>query len=89
MTARIPEHLMEDLKFIEKEEKAERAEIVRRLLDSAVKEWKLKKALTMISQGAWTIRKAARFVGLTYYHLLEKMAQFGVDSGPEISDLRR
>ena len=89
MTARIPEHLMEDLKFIEKEEKAERAEIVRRLLDRAVKEWKLKKALNMISQGAWTIRKAAKFVGLTYYQILEKMAQFGVDSGPEISDLRR
>jgi formate dehydrogenase maturation protein FdhE len=89
LTARIPEQLMEDLKFIEKDEKAERAEIIRRLLDSAVKEWKLRKALIMISQETWTIRKAAKFVGLTYYQLLDKMEKFDVEYGQKIADLRK
>ncbi len=73
---------------IEKEERSERAEIVRRLLDRAVQDWKLAKALKMIAEGRWTIRRASGFTGLTYKEILEKITEQRLDSGPSLKDLR-
>lgn len=88
LTTRVEDELMKDLELIEREEKAERAEVARRLLAGAVKNWKLKKAREKISDGAWTVRRAARFSGITYYEMIEEMAKYGVDSGPTLADLR-
>ena len=88
LTTRVENELMKDLELIEREEKAERAEVARRLLAKGVKDWKLKKALEKISDGAWTVRRAARFAGITYYEMIEEMAKHGIDSGPTLADLR-
>ena len=45
ITARIPENLLEDLEKVEKEEHTDRAEVIRKLLSQAVREWKIKKTL--------------------------------------------
>jgi len=88
LTARVPAELRQAIREIEKEEKAETAEVVRRLLDRAVRDWRISKALKMISEGSWTIRRAAKFAGLSYHEILDKMADVGVDSGPALKDLR-
>ncbi len=88
LTTRIPEDLLKDIQQIEKDERSERAEVVRKLLDTAVQEWKIAKALKMISEGRWTVRRAAKFAGTTYHEILEKMTERGVDSGPTLRDLR-
>ncbi len=88
LTSRISEKLMDDINEIRKKEHADRAEIVRRLLNKAIKEWKLKEALKKISKGKWTIRKASRYLEMTYHEVLDKMTQNNIDSGPSISDLR-
>ncbi len=79
---------MKAIEEIEKDEKSERAEVVRRLLDKAVHEWRLVKALRMIQEGRWTVRRAAAFAGLRYYEMLDRMAETGVDSGPTLKELR-
>ncbi len=53
-----------------------------------VRDWKLAKTLKMISGGQWTIRRAAKFAGLTNHEMLDKMTEKGVDSGPLVEDLR-
>ena len=45
-------------------------------------------ALRMIREGHWTIRRAARFAGLRYLGMLDKMADAWVDSGPTVKELR-
>src|SRR5437879_10538006 len=82
LTTRIPNDLLQAIREIERDERAERAEVVRRLLDKAVHEWKLAKALRMISEGRWTVRRAAKFAGLGYHEIVERMSEQGVDSGP-------
>ncbi len=89
LTTRIPEVLLKAIREIEKEERAERAEVIRRLLDRAVHHWRITKALRMIREGRWTVRRAAKFTGLTYHEVLDKMAEFGIDSGPTLKDLRQ
>jgi predicted HTH domain antitoxin len=88
LTTRVEDELMKDIELIERDEKADRAEVTRRLLARAVKDWKLKKAMEKVSEGTWTIRRAARFAGITYYGMIEEMAKQGVDSGPALTDLR-
>lgn len=88
LTTRIDNKLISDLKKIEKEEKAERAEVVRRLLSQGVKNWKMQKALKKFSDGAWTIRKTAKFAEVTYYEMIEEMTKQEVSSGPLLTDLR-
>jgi Arc/MetJ-type ribon-helix-helix transcriptional regulator len=88
LTARIPDDLLKAIQEIETDERAERAEVVRRLLDKAVREWRLAKALRMIQDGRWTIRRAASFAGLKYHEILDKMTETGVDSGPTLKELR-
>src|SRR3989449_8447701 len=88
LTTRIPEDLLKDIQQIEKDERSERAEVVRKLLDTAVQEWKMTKALKMISEGRWTVRRAARFAGTTYHEILVVMTDPGGDSGPALRALR-
>ncbi|KXB05138.1 hypothetical protein AKJ48_00245 [candidate division MSBL1 archaeon SCGC-AAA261O19] len=89
LTARVDEEIIKDLDEIGEEEKADRAEVARRLLDKAIKEWKLNRALEMISGGTWTMRRSADYAGLSYYQMLEEMSTHGVDSGPTLEDLRQ
>jgi len=35
-------------------------------------------ALKMIREGRWTIRRAAKFAAVTYYEILDKMADEGI-----------
>lgn len=88
LTTRIPDDLLKAIVEIEKDERAERAEVVRRLLDKAVQQWKLAKALRMIQEGRWTIRRAAAFAGLKYHEMLDRTGEAGVDSGPTLKELR-
>ncbi len=88
LTTRIPDDLLKAIQEIEREDRAERAEVVRRLLDRAVHDWRIAKALRMIQEGRWTVRRAAKFAGLTYHEILDKMAEAGVDSGPSLKELR-
>ncbi len=88
LTTRIPEDLLKAIEEIEKEERSERAEVVRRLLDRAVRDWKLTRALRMVSEGRWTVRRAAKFAGLDYSEMLDRMSDVGVDSGPSLKEFR-
>src|SRR3989442_12935633 len=88
LTTRIPEDLLKDIQQIEKDERSERAEVVRKLLDTAVQEWKMTKALKMISEGRWTVRRSARFAGTTYHEILVRMTYRGVASSPALRDVK-
>jgi predicted HTH domain antitoxin len=63
--------------MIESEEKAERAEVIRRLLEDAIKRWKLKKALDYLREGRMTLRSAAKLAGLTYIEMMDEAEKAG------------
>lgn len=89
ITARIEEDCLEDLETIEKEEHADRAEVVRKLLASAIKDWKLKKALKLLKQRKITLRTAASIAGLKYLEMLDIVAEADIDMGYKLEDLKR
>lgn len=86
---RVPEKCFRDLKQIEEEEQAERAEVVRRLLARAIKEWKLKKATELLRQHKVTLRRAAKIAEVSYVEILDLVAKAGIDIGYSLSELER
>jgi predicted HTH domain antitoxin len=63
--------MAKDLEEIEKEEKADRATVVRKLLAKAITEWKLERALVLYSSGKVTLWKASKIAGLSLWEMME------------------
>jgi len=74
--------------MIESEEKAERAEVIRRLLEDAIKRWKLKKALDYLREGRMTLRSAAKLAGLTYIEMMDEAEKAGIPLNYTTADLQ-
>ncbi len=78
ITTRVPKDLLQEIKRIEREEKADRAEVVRRLLAEAVQSWRVRKAVEMLREGRCSIRSAAKRAGLSYIQMMEEMEKSGI-----------
>jgi predicted HTH domain antitoxin len=71
VSTRVPDDMAKDLEEIEKEEKIDRATVVRKLLAKAIAGWKLEKALTLYCGGKITLWKAAKIAGLSLWEMME------------------
>ena len=89
VTIRVEDKYFEDLKKIEKEEHTERAEVMRRLLAQAIKEWKIKKALELLREHKITIRKAAKLADIHYVEVLDYASKADIDIGYDSKELRK
>lgn len=89
ITARIPERLLGDLEKVEKEEHTDRAEVIRKLLSQAVKDWKIKKTLELLKEHKITYRKAAKMAGLSYPEIIDLAAKAQIDAGYTLEDLKK
>ena len=89
ITTRIEDGYFEDLKSIEKEEHTERAEVVRKLLATAIGEWKAKRALELLKGHKITIRKAAALAGVPYVAMLDLASKADVDIGYSLKELQK
>ncbi len=75
ISTRVSESMAKDLEEIEKEEKTDRATVVRKLLAQAIDERKLEKALALYSEGKITLWKAAKIAGLSLWEMMETTKQ--------------
>jgi hypothetical protein len=89
VTARIEDEYFRDLKLIESEEHTERAEVVRKLLATGIRDWKTRKALEALKQRKATIRKAAALCGRSYSEILDLAAKADIDIGYSLDDLKQ
>ena len=89
VTIRVEDKYFEDIKRIEKEEHTERAEVMRRLLARAIKEWKIKKALELLKERRITIRKAAKLADMSYVEVLDYASKADVNVGYDLKELRK
>jgi len=71
VSTRVPDDMAKDLEEIEKEEKTDRATVVRKLLARAIAQWKLEKALTLYSDGKVTLWKAAKIADLSLWEIMD------------------
>jgi len=89
ITARIKDKHFKDLKKIEIEEQADKAEIIRKLLAKSIHEWKKEKALEMLKKHKVTMRGAAKFVGVSYVEMMDLASKEDIDIGYSLDDLQK
>jgi predicted HTH domain antitoxin len=71
ISTRVSPEMANDLEEIEREEKAERATVVRKLLAKAIADRKLERALSLYSSGKVTLWKASKVAGLSLWEMME------------------
>ncbi|TFH22286.1 hypothetical protein E4G67_04570 [Candidatus Bathyarchaeota archaeon] len=75
VSTRVPEDMAKDIEEIEKEEKSDRATVVRKLLAKAIADRKLERAIILYSCGKVTLWKASKIAGLSLWEMMEIVRQ--------------
>jgi len=78
LTARLPDELNEELDRISEEESIDKSAVTRKMLEKAVKEHKVDKALEKYEEKEVSMRKAAKLADLNLWQFIEKMKEEGV-----------
>lgn len=89
VTTRIPEEEDRLLQEMREEEGAGKSEVLRRLIESGLKEWRRKKALELLKQHKVTLRKAASIAGTTYVEMLDLASERGIETGYGLEELEK
>ena len=76
-------------KNIEDELKTDRSEVIRRLLDQSIKEWKIKRVIELLRKGEISIGKAAELAGITLYEMIKIADDSGILIGYSEKDLAK
>lgn len=88
ISTRIPNDVAKELKKIEKEEKTDRATIIRKLLATGIQQWKMEHALRLYRKGKVTLWRAARLAGLTLREMMQLTAKEGIQFQYTAKDLQ-
>ncbi len=69
--ARVDKDFLKKLEGLTDEMKADRSEVVRRLLDKGLKEYEKEKALQLLREGKVTMWKAAEMCGILLFEMVD------------------
>jgi len=90
MNARVPVVIMSEVENIAREEHTDKSSVVRKLLDRAIKDWKLEKASKMYSDKKITLERAAEIAEVPVRdiinYLKEKELEIGNLSAEDLED---
>lgn len=89
VTTRIPEDDEAALSELEAELRADRSEVLRRLIRDGLAEWRKDKALDELQEHNITLRQAAEVADVPYVEMLTLAAEEGIDVGYTTTDLDR
>lgn len=88
VATRLKGKLLEDLDLIVREEKTDRATVLRKLLAIGVSHWKLEKALKLYSERKVTTWKAAEIAGLSLYEFIDILRVRRIPAQYTLEDLK-
>ena len=86
---RLPLGLVRELELIEEVEQSDRSTTVRRLLASAVHDWKLKHYARQYGEGKVTLARAARDAGVSLWEMMDYARSRKVPAQYELEDLQQ
>ncbi len=79
ISVRLGKDLEKDLALVEKKWRVDRSEIIRRLLDRALKEWKTQNALEELATHKISLRKAAKECGVSLWEMMDLAKEKKID----------
>jgi predicted HTH domain antitoxin len=81
MNTRVPIVIMSEVENIAKEEHTDKSSVVRKLLDRAIKNWKLEKASKMYADKKVTLEKAAEIALVSVRGMINYLREKGMEIG--------
>lgn len=79
ISVRLGTDLQKALSKVEAKWKSDRSEVIRRLLDEAIKNWKIQNAIEEINYGKISVGKAAEECQVSIWKILEILKEKNVD----------
>jgi len=89
ITARIPREMLREIERLAKKMRVDRSELIRRLLDSALKQKRIEEALEAYREGRVTLWKAAETAGLSLREMMELAGLKKITVPYSVEDLKR
>ena len=89
MTTRLPQKTLEEIEAIAEKEKVDRSELIRRLLDAALRERRIHEAVKNYRDGKVTLWRASEMASLSLREMMEIMKEQKVPAPYTIDDLDR
>lgn len=89
ISVRLDKAALKEIEFLMREYRADKSEVMRRLLDRGLRQAKLEKALELLRQHKISIGKAAKLAGVTIYEMIELCKKHDVHIGYSKEDLKR
>ena len=90
ISVRFDKDLQRDLSKIEKKWRADRSEVIRRLIVNAIKEWKIENCIEEIKEHRMSIGKAAEECELPIFEILRILKEKNIDwTGYSKEDLEK
>lgn len=89
VTARLPRDTLRELEVLAEKMRVDRSELIRRLLDSALKEKKVEEAVRALREERVTLWKAAEMAGLSLREMMDLAREKKIPLSYTLEDLRR
>lgn len=89
VAARVDDDMLAQIKSIEKEMRADRSEVIRRLLDEGVRQHRLRKATEFLRDGKVTISRAAEIADISIWEMMDVMRDREIPVPYSAETLRR
>jgi len=83
---RLPQHLVRDLRRIEEVEQSDRSTVMRKLLATAVADWKLEHYAKLCGERRITLARAAREAGVSLWEMIDYTRRKKIPSQYDLDD---
>jgi predicted HTH domain antitoxin len=83
---RLPQHLVGDLRRIEEVEQSDRSTVMRKLLATAVADWKLEHYAKLYGERKITLARAAREAGVSLWEMIDYTRRKKIPSQYDLDD---
>lgn len=89
VTARLPRDMLREVERLAEKMKVDRSELIRRLLDFAIREKKVEEAVQAYREGRVTLWKAAEMASFSLREMMELAREKKIPVPYTLEDLRR
>jgi predicted HTH domain antitoxin len=89
VTARLPRDMLREVERLAEKMKVDRSELIRRLLDSALRERRVEEAVQALREAKVTLWKASEMAGLSLREMMELVSEKKIPVSYTLEDLRR
>ncbi len=89
VTTRLPKEMLSEIERLAQREKVDRSELIRRLLDFALKQKRVEEAVQAYQDGRVTLWKAAEMAGVSLRRMMEIVKEKKIPVSYTLDDLKR